>query len=623
MKRLVSALGPATKGLALGSLVLAIGYESWLARPVWRLLPLTVAGVALAGLIGGRFARWPTTAAVLFFTYISPALALLLLGRFTVEFLVVWSAALTGVMAADRDRWQWAFPSTWRFALILWAVTVAVAWPITALREADFESLALLQRYNIPNTGIGGSPRTVIIWGMDTAIIHLLGLLWFNWLFQHAGRLADGAFQRRIAWPMAASIIVGSLLALYQGVFDRSLLTVGAWASLQRAPGSLLDANAFGAAAAMWTAALLAFISRSWLQRGAALTGAAVCWGGLWMSGSRTALIAACTPLISVSVAALKQPRGARVRLHKLAAGAAGIALLALVLVLVLAPAAPGSPLGRLRSTLPSDFSSASLGAFVREMWNRNGYGEAATGLIAEHPVTGVGIGLFNLSGAAYSRSPAGHLPPDNAQNWWRHHIAELGFLGAAGLLFWTFLFLVFLARTSGDGPRRLPAAALKGALVGFGLVSLVGMPAQSLPVTITFWTVAFWYARLAAPTSQPVPMEDVRPARWAVLLALVAVYGLTTLVLARGDNRPAMRAAAGKWRYTLRYLRPRHSGCRGTNASLDRTPRGGGGPKRRAVDDPDGQRVASGPARTPGAGARRSQWAHDHRRPSSYGCPE
>ena len=180
MKRLVSALRPATKGLALGSLAVALGYESWLARPIWGLLPQAVAVAALVGLIGGRFAPWPTTAAVLFFTFISPAVALLLLGRFTVEFLLVWSAALTGVMAADRDRWQWAFPSTARFALILWALIVALAWPITALRETDFESLALLQRYNIPNTGIGGSPRTVIIWGMDTAIIHLLGLLWFN-----------------------------------------------------------------------------------------------------------------------------------------------------------------------------------------------------------------------------------------------------------------------------------------------------------------------------------------------------------------------------------------------------------------------------------------------------------
>jgi len=210
-----------------------------------------------------------------------------------------------------------------------------------------------------------------------------------------------------------------------------------------------------------------------------------------------------------------------------------------------------------LRATLPSDASTASLRSFAREMWNRNGYGDAAMNLIADRPLTGVGIGLFNLSGSADARARGLNLPADNAQNWWRHHVAELGLLGAAGLLLWTAVFLAFLSRTAGVGGRAVPAAALKGALIGFGVVSLVGMPAQSLPVTMTFWTYAFWYTRLTAPASDDECVVDPRPSSWVLLVTLVGVYGVSLLVLARGQQRPAMRAAAGQWRYTYGIYDP------------------------------------------------------------------
>jgi hypothetical protein len=86
----------------------------------------------------------------------------------------------------------------------------------------------------------------------------------------------------------------------------------------------------------------------------------------------------------------------------------------------------------------------------------------------------------------------------------------------------------------------------LKGALLAFGAISLVGMPAQSLPVTITFWTLAFWYTRVV---QRPMPHDvDLRAsgAGWTGVAAVVGPYTITLVVLARGDERPPMRAAAG-----------------------------------------------------------------------------
>jgi hypothetical protein len=552
MTRGAILLEPATKAVALASLVLAVAYESWLGRIGWGGLPLLTASAAVAGLIGGRLAPLRTSALILVFTYVSPVVFRLWLGHFSIEHLLVWSAALTGLLLGDRDRLSWAYPARWRFPLIFWALAVAIVWPITALREMDFESLALLERYNIPNTGIGGSPRMVIMWGMDTAIIHLLGLLWFNWLLQHAMELSDVAFQKWIAWPMAISAVAGVFLALYQGLFDISFLNVGAFPSLHRAGGSLFDANASGAAAAMWSAGLLAFMPGSRIERAAALAGAMACWGGLWMSGSRTALVTAGLPLVAVGVSAINRIGPVRRRVQGIGVVAA---LLAAALLL---SGTAGGPVQRLKDTLPSEFTRAALAGFARDMWHRNGYGAAATTLIQQHPAMGVGIGLFNLSGAALPPSVAVNLPADNAQNWWRHHVAELGFVGAAGLLIWTVVFGVFLMRTSGDGERRIPAAALKGLLVGVGLISLVGMPTQSLPVTMTFWMFAFWYWRLVQPGWQGSTTDALGIGSWALLIGVVGVYAVTMVVLARGEQRPAMRAAIGEWRYTYGIYDPR-----------------------------------------------------------------
>jgi hypothetical protein len=553
MTRGAILLEPATKVVVLASLVLAVVYESWLGRVGWGSLPVVTVSAAIAGLIGGRFAPLPTSALILLFTYISPLVFRLWLGRFSIEHLLVWSAALTGLLLGDRDRWTWAYPARWRLPLIFWALAVAIVWPITALREMDFESLALLERYNIPNTGIGGSPRTVVMWGMDTAIIHLLGLLWFNWLLQHATALSGRAFQKWIAWPMAASAVAGVSLALYQGLFDISFLNVGAFPSLFRAGGSLFDANASGAVAALWSAGLLAFIPGSRIERAAALAGAVACWGGLWMSGSRTALVTAFLPLVAVGISAAN--RMGLMRRRRVPAIGVAAALLAVVLLL---SGTAGGPVQRLKDTLPSEFTREALGSFAREMWNRNGYGAAATTLIQQHPAMGVGIGLFNLSGAALPPWSTMGLPADNAQNWWRHHVAELGFVGAAGLLVWTVVFGVFLISTSADGERQHPAAALKGSLVGLGLISLVGMPTQSLPVAMTFWMFAFWYWRLVQPSWQASGTDALGIGWWTLLIGVVGIYAVAMLVLARGGQRPAVRAAFGAWRYTYGIYDPK-----------------------------------------------------------------
>lgn len=553
-----------SKIIVLLSLIGALAFNAWHARSLYFHLPVLTAVAAVAGLMGGRFAPRPAAAAILLFAYWVPALVAAAVGRFYSPFFVVWIGALTGLLVGDRDRLTWSYPRQWRFALILWALAVALGWPLVALREVDFESLSLLERYRIPNTGLGGSPTEMVTWAADFAVVHLLGLLWFNWLFRRAASRDLADVQRWIALPLAIGAIAASALAVYQGVVDISFLSGGLFPSMRRAAGSLMDANAFGMIAALWSAGLLAF-SGSVGMRALGLAGAVTCWAGLWMSGSRTALLAGSVGLATIGLAALRRTGELSLRMREVAAGAVAIGITLAALLLV--PVNSESPLQRVRNTLPADASRVAVTSFLRELWDRGGYGVAATALIVRQPAVGVGIGMFHMMGADYLRAQAVEIPPDNAQNWWRHYVAEMGVLGSAGVLLWTVLFLWFLLRTSGDGERHLPAAALKGALIAIGLASLVGMPAQSLPVAITFWTFAFWHTRLVH-RDATWTAGGLGPIAWAVLGVLLGAYLGTTLVLARGELRPPMRAAEGGWRYTYGMYDPPSRPADGT-ASL------------------------------------------------------
>jgi hypothetical protein len=554
-------LSKLSKILVFASLLAAVAFVTWRAHLLYADLLAITAGAAIVGLVGGRLAPRAMAASILLFVYWVPAIFAAVVGRYLAAFFVVWTGAMVGLLAGDRDRLTWSYPRQWRFALILWALVVALGWPLIALREMDFESLALLERYRIPNTGIGGSPSEMVTWAADFAILHLVGLLWVDWLFRRAAS-KDLEVQRWIALPLAVGAVAASALAIYQGVVDLSFLSGGLWPSALRAAGSLMDGNAFGMIAALWTAGLLAF-SGGLLVRPLGLVGAMICWLGLWMSGSRTALVAAFVGLATVGLSALW--RRGRIR----AAVAAAVAIAGVALAVLYLPLTSQSPLQRLRNTLPIDasgnISSEATASFLAALWTRDSYGTASTALIVAHPAVGVGIGMCHMMCADYLRAHDVNITPDNAQNWWRHYIAEMGVMGSLGLLLWTVMFLLFLLRTSGDAERRLPAAALKGAMIAIGLVSLVGMPGQSLPVVITFWTFAFWYTRLVS-RETAWPPGGLGPLAWTALVVVLVGYLGATFVLARRDLRPAIRAAEGGWRYAYGMYQPPSSPDDGTS---------------------------------------------------------
>ncbi len=138
---------------------------------------------------------------------------------------------------------------------------------------------------------------------------------------------------------------MASLVALYQGAVDLSFLNTANWIAQRRATGTLLDANAYGMCAVL--AGPMAFVAMraTRLKQGTTIATLILIVNviGMWMSGSRTALLAGIAGMIAVGLASWSTSR--KVTRRVLPITAAAVAVLAAV---VLFAGRAIGPIGRL-----------------------------------------------------------------------------------------------------------------------------------------------------------------------------------------------------------------------------------------------------------------------------------
>jgi hypothetical protein len=441
-------------------------------------------------------------------------------------------------------------------------LVVAVSSPIVMAREIDFNPVLLLE-----------GPGFVVVWVAQVALMLVLGILWFDWLFG----ASDLDFHAWIVTPLAMSALAMASVAIYQLFADVSFLNETVYANIGRASGTMFDANVCGTVAALWIGGTILWAQRMGRWRPYILiTGVAATWLTVWASGSRTAFAAAVL-VTAFSLATQYAARGHTAR-GDVAHGrlpvkavlqvllAAGVVIMLLVL-LANANLAVVGPVKRVWDTLPG-LSAGSVRDFAVEMWNRNRYGPAATAMIRQYPLSGIGVGGFHLlvSDFAALSSPGGGLPPDNAQNWYRHQLAELGLLGSLGWIVWVVGFAAFVLRRRASSPPA--ASTVRGMLLAFAMISLLGMPGQDLSVSITFWTLAFWYVSLAGvPTPTPAAAwrnPRYRAHSWAIIGAIVVAHAVGTAHLAASSLRVPARAQRAGWPYSYGFYWPEPDGSGG-----------------------------------------------------------
>src|SRR5205085_2941483 len=145
------------------------------------------------------------TSIVLFAMYLVPSACFLWFGGFMYWHYAIWLAALCGSMLPRAFESAWAFPLRFNAALMLWALVLALSWPILVLREVDFIP-AMLSPSGISALAarLPQSPSVIAVWIWSVTSIALTGLLLLDWLFliYPADRLR--VFESRVIWPMFA-----------------------------------------------------------------------------------------------------------------------------------------------------------------------------------------------------------------------------------------------------------------------------------------------------------------------------------------------------------------------------------------------------------------------------------
>ena len=552
-----------TRAIVVASTVVAALAENFLANTYSpQVFWISIGGFVLMLAAGQRLRPigLPILMAAL---YLMPSIYLATLGGESFGLDSIWILPMLGLILSDRGALRWSLPARWQWPLVTWAMVVAVSWPIVFMREADF-NLWILPLPRVSNSSDGSEPWAIGLNVTYLALAHVFGILWIDALCRWY-RDARDRFQREVIVGLVIAAAIASVVAIYQGFVDLTFLNRPFWSYMLRAAGTLGDANKMGAVAGFWTVGAMVAarrMPRPWpmvMTAGALVIGVAA----VWVSGSRTGLAAV---IVSTMIAAFEsirfvwKARAARTINIKRFAIIGGAALVvAVALVAALRGASTQTVVGRGTLGYVPFVGDRSIAQSANELlWERFGYGPAAIQMVEEHPIDGIGVGMFHSQVHDYGQMTGYTIPqPDNAQNWLRHHIAELGIVGSLPLLWWCVVLLqwMFSRASSGD---RLSVGLLRGVLIAFGIASMFGMPAQSLAIVLTFWVFVFW---LSLEKGLPPPATGgtwSRPVRIAVV-AILVLHGASTVVDAFGVLRPRERAQRIGWfyRYGLQELEP------------------------------------------------------------------
>ncbi len=465
----------------------------------------------------------------------------------------LWIALLAGPIVAASDWSRWHTPPAWTPWVAAWTLVIAVTWPIVAGREIDF-SLVATRTLDTPN-GLGaGAPAAAAANVTHAALGQIVGLLWLDLLFARFGVSRVGRVERAVFVPLVISVAAAAAAGLYQRYGDLGWLGVAPWMEQQRAGSLLLDANSFGMAAAIWAPLTIVLAWRLgrplWL--GSALS--VLLLAGVWASGSRTALATAVAGVLALALTIVVQMRTWWARLLTMAV----IAAAALLVAYGAAERQGGAnPVTRLLDSVPRS-DAGNVTRVVQALRDRDGYGIASRRAIAEHPLTGVGVGAFNQMAGDFSYVSVGAiLPADNAQNWWRQQVAELGYLGAAPALALTVFVLLLIGRAFFAGDRRPSAAVVASVLIGIGLVSLVGVKTQHPALWLTLVSIVYWLWALVHRVAEPGAAAGSTRAVWTAVLLLPLLVAFGQWWSTTGDLRVPVRATRIGFPYAYGFTAP------------------------------------------------------------------
>ena len=498
----------------------------------WPLRAASAAALIAGWLIGSR--RQSVVHIWLFTAAVGPAFLRLLAGREGPVLDVVWMSGLAGTLARLSPWSRWTLPSPWNVLIGGWTLALSLSWPILVAREIGFRFGGFFDTGAVNSWSSMSAPQAAA-WTLYVVLTQLLGALWFE-------RAREAWTDRRpmtILYGLWIGTTVASLVSIVQGTVDLGFLSTPFWEAERRATGTMLDANSFGMCAAL--AAPIGFLGmRSLAPRypAAAVAVFAVNIAGMWLSSSKTSLLCAAAGAAALIVGLWNERRTASASSSApaLLVGAGVLAVIALVLV--------SETTNPIRRALDIPSGRAGLAA----LWNRGGYGPIALQITREYPLTGVGSGSYRVLAPDYQRAMANEtLPLDNAQNWWRHQVAELGVFGGSLIIIFSVLvaWRLLTARPFLDDAERM---TVRGVLLGLGVISFFGMPTQNPLVLCWFFALVAYFSM--TPAGNPETRRRDLRAAWAIACVVAIAYAAGHLMLAAGSLNVVQRALRGQRDY-------------------------------------------------------------------------
>jgi hypothetical protein len=510
---------------------------------------LTIAA-AIAGAVTPASRRSAMHTAWIATAMLSPAVLRAITSREGPVLDLFWMAGLSVSLLRSESWSRWSLPERWRAPAGGVALTLALAWPVLLAREIGFDPRTLTDEGAINSWALLNAPQ-VAAWLLFVVWTLLLGLLWLDSTCRDLRGAPDAL--PRVVHGIWIGTTIASLVAVYQGTIDLQFLSTPFWAARARATGTLLDANAFGVCAAL--APPLAYLA---LRRGAWARGTSPARGrdgavanaivffvfvvnlaGLWLSGSRTAMLCGAVAMTTFVIATWSSFTPFARRIIPWAA----VAALAIVGLIVLTSKTIG-PAQRL-SEIPTGVRAA-----LSTVFTRGPYGTIANQMIRDHPLVGIGVGSYQILAADYwRRLNDDTLQFDNAQNWLRHELSEMGIVGTAMLFIFAALVAWHVVMRPARPDRRVEATIVRGLVAAIGISSLIQVPTQTPIVMLSFMLLVGWTTVLI-PERQPQPSAAAMRWLWIAATVAAVAYAGGHLVLADGSLAVVERARRAHLEY-------------------------------------------------------------------------
>jgi hypothetical protein len=272
------------------------------------------------------------------------------------------------------------------------------------------------------------------------------------------------------------------------------------------------DVNAAGSYFILALFTAWGFLATAGLRaRGAWAAAVAVLGGALWISGSRTALVAAL--LTAIALTALRTGRARRVWM--LGAAATVAALLVAVFPFRIVD----------RTSLEAIGMRAEMA-------------RTAGRLLATEPLFGIGVGQFFERSGEFIRDPGVHAqyPHENAHNNFLQILAETGLVGMTVFLWLLAATGQAVVRSLRSGDHRAVLSGAAAGLCAFLLTCLAGHPLLMTEPALAFWGVLGAVVASSPPGATRVGVSSRVMSAMAAAAVVTLVVGLPFRI-ARATN--------------------------------------------------------------------------------------